>query len=66
MEAMKSFFDIGFTTINLFSMVLGAMFGLCTSVFNRYLQWLWVVGYFAGVAFYYALKAGAFNKLAGM
>jgi hypothetical protein len=56
-----NFFEISITSLNLFSFVLGGIWGLSTPVFNRYRSWWWVVGYFAIVAAYYALTAGAIN-----
>lgn len=53
-----TFFNIGIETLNLFSIVLGAIFGLSTGVFNRFYQWWLVVGYFAAVSFYYYLQSG--------
>ena len=62
MEYVKNFFEISFGALNLLSFILGAMYGLSTSAFNRYRQWWLVVIYFVCVAGFYALKSGAFAK----
>lgn len=54
-----NFFNIGIYTMNLFSFILGMAFGLSTGAFNRYRSWWIVVAYFAMVAGFYAVKAGA-------
>jgi len=50
-------FAISLGSMNLFSFVLGAIWGLSTGAFSRYRSWWWVVGYFMLVAGWYALKA---------
>lgn len=54
-----AFFDISLYSLNLFSFILGVIFGLSNGAFNRYRTWWIVVVYFAVVAAYYALKSGA-------
>jgi hypothetical protein len=54
-----TFFHISVESLNLFSMVLGVIFGLSTGIFNRFYQWWLVVGYFAAVAFYFYIQSGA-------
>lgn len=56
-----NFFDISFVSLNLFSFMLGGIWGLSTGAFNRFRNWWVIVAYFAGVALYFAFKAGAFN-----
>jgi hypothetical protein len=51
------FFEISFGQLNLFSIVLGAMWGLASFRWNPWKPWLWIVVYFAGVALYYYLKS---------
>jgi hypothetical protein len=51
-------FTISFETLNLFSFILGAMWGLSTSCYNRFRHWWVIVGYFVTVAIFFALKAG--------
>ena len=63
MDYIVNFFIISIPTLNLFSFILGGMWGLSTGAFNRYRAWWWIVGYFMLVAGYYALAAGAFNHL---
>jgi uncharacterized membrane protein YgaE (UPF0421/DUF939 family) len=63
---MGNFLEISFGTLNLLSFVLGAIYGLSTSAFNRYKQWQVVVAYFVCVALWYAFKAGALNKIMGV
>lgn len=52
-------FTISFNTLNLFSFIMGMIFGLSTGAFNRYRTWWLVVMYFMGVAGFYAIKSGA-------
>jgi hypothetical protein len=52
-----SFFEISFGQLNLFSIVLGAIWGLASFRWNPWKPWLWIVAYFAGVALYYYLKS---------
>jgi hypothetical protein len=59
MEYFVSFFEISLNTINLFSIMIGIIFGLSTSAFNRYRSWWIVVGYLGMLAGWYAIKAGA-------
>jgi hypothetical protein len=59
---VDNFFIISFTTMNLFSIIIGVMIGLCTGAFERHHTWLGVVAYFIMVAFYYAIMGGAFGK----
>lgn len=47
------FLDISFKSLNLFSFVLGAIWGLSTGWF-RYKNWWTIIAYFAIVAFIYA------------
>jgi len=54
-----NWFLISIESLNLFSFVLGAMYGLSTSAFNRYKQWWNVAGYFVLVALYFAFKSGS-------
>ena len=61
-DYLRNFFSIGFEHLNLFSIVLGAIWGLSTSMWKRYHQWWWVVGYFVMVALYFANEAGAFSN----
>jgi hypothetical protein len=69
-DYVKDFFTISVSHLNLFSMVLGAIWGLSTSVWRRYHQWWWIVGYFIIVALYYANQSGDFanhlNNLIGV
>lgn len=59
MDYFVNFFEISFNTINLFSIMIGMIFGLSTGVFCRYRSWWVVVGYFAMLSGWYAIKAGA-------
>ena len=63
LDYFKDFLTISPSHLNLFSMVLGAIWGLSTSMWRRYKQWWWIVGYFIIVAIYYANMAGAFNGI---
>jgi hypothetical protein len=56
---MESFFS--FSQLNLFSFVLGGIWGLSSYRWNPWKSWRWIVVYFAGVAFYYAWTSGAFR-----
>jgi|APFre7841882654_1041346.scaffolds.fasta_scaffold75283_1 hypothetical protein len=62
-DYFKDFFTISIDHLNLFSIVLGAIWGLSTSMWKRYHQWWWVVGYFVIVSLYFANEAGAFNHM---
>ena len=53
----NTFFAISFETLNVFSFVLGAIFGLSTGWF-KYRTWWVIVAYFAIVAFFYANSEG--------
>ena len=56
------FFEISLTSLNLFSFVLGAMWGLASFRWNPWRSWIWIVIYFGAVALYYYLKsAGHLN-----
>jgi hypothetical protein len=51
-----NFFEISLATLNLFSFVLGGIWGLSTSRFNPYKSWWMVILYFVGVAIYFWAK----------
>ena len=53
-----TFFQISFNSLNLFSFILGGIWGLSTGAFNRHRNWWVIVLYFVFVAFYYAHSAG--------
>ena len=61
-HALTNFFNIGLGSLNLFSVVLGAMWGLSTGIY-KHRQWIWIVGYFVIVALYFAFTSGAFNSI---
>lgn len=61
MEILINVFTISLGTLNLFSFIIGMIFGLSTGAFSRYRTWWIVVAYFMVVALFYALKSGAFN-----
>ncbi len=50
----NTFFSISFETLNVFSFVLGAIYGLSNTGWFKYRSWWVVIAYFAIVAFYYA------------
>lgn len=62
-EFLTNLFIISWKNLNIFSFMLGAMYGLSTSAFNRFKQWWVIVGYLACVALYYAFKSGAFKQI---
>jgi len=53
-----NWFLISVGSLNIFSFVLGGMWGLSTSCFKRYRNWWIIAIYFIGVAIYFAVKAG--------
>lgn len=55
---LNTFFSISFETLNLFSFVLGAIYGLSNSGWFKYRSWWVVISYFAIVAFFYANTEG--------
>jgi len=60
LSSYYNWFIISIETLNLFSFVLGGMWGLSTSCFNRYRNW-WVIAiYFILVAIYFAAESGHF------
>lgn len=59
---IPDFLKISFGTLNLFSFILGGMWGLCFGIWYRWKAWLVIVGYFACVATYFAAKSGAFSS----
>lgn len=54
---LNTFFSISFETLNVFSFVLGAIWGLSTG-WIKYRMWWIICIYFAIVAFYYANTEG--------
>lgn len=58
MEKYYNLFEIGIGNLNLLSFILGGMWGLSTSCFNRYRQWWIVAAYFVAVAIYFAAESG--------
>lgn len=53
----ETFFAISLTSLNLFSFVLGGIWGLSTSRFNPYKTWWVVIGYFVCVGLYFWAQA---------
>lgn len=53
---MENFFVISLFKLNLFSFVLGMMYGLSSYRWNQSKSWLQVVAYFACVGAYYAIQ----------
>jgi len=54
---METFFSISFGTLNLFSFVLGGIWGLSTTRFNPYKSWWAIIWYFVAVAAYFWLTS---------
>jgi len=59
---IPTLFKISFDTLNIFSFILGGMWGLSFGIWYRWKAWLVIVGYFACVAIYFAAKAGVFTS----
>lgn len=53
---METFFAISFQTLNLFSFVLGGMWGASYTRWRPHKIWLVITGYFAAVALFWYVK----------
>lgn len=53
-----NFMQISVSKLNLFSMVIGVIIGLCARPFDRHKTWLYIITYFVLVVLYFAYVSG--------